>query len=169
MAQPMFKVTLNLLWMLYYAEKQSLVGHDPDIFQIRKRLEQLAWGEGLFLIIQTATVAALTLHYGASAQQAVLFVGTFVGITSALMGGLVPVSYLWTMQVFNVPIIVIGKQASLVDKRCEAKVSAYDESNFPFIYLGSHSRPNRFAITHALGPLLKLEKMDNSIRPTHHR
>nr|CAD7193979.1 unnamed protein product [Timema douglasi] len=71
-----------------------------------------AWGEGLFLIIQTATVAALTLHYGASAQQAALFVGTFVGITSALMGGLVPVSYLWTMQVFNVPIIVIGKVAS---------------------------------------------------------
>ncbi|KAF9811832.1 hypothetical protein SFRURICE_021189 [Spodoptera frugiperda] len=73
-----------------------------------------AWGEGTFLAIQTAIIAALVLHYGGSTGTAGLFLATYAGIVSALVSGVTPTDVLWTMQAVNVPIIVIAKSIQVI-------------------------------------------------------
>lgn len=68
-----------------------------------------AWGEGTFLAIQTAVIAALVLHYGGSTGSATVFLGVYTGLVSVLVSKLTPVDVLWSMQAVNVPIIVIAK------------------------------------------------------------
>lgn len=68
-----------------------------------------AWGEGTFLAIQTAIIAALVLHYGKASAKAAVFLATYVGIVSALISGYTPTDVLWTMQAINVPIILSAK------------------------------------------------------------
>lgn len=68
-----------------------------------------AWGDGTFLAIQTATIAALILFYGGSVVKSVLFVIAYLSACFVLMGGLTPVQYLWSMQALNIPILIVGK------------------------------------------------------------
>ena len=73
-----------------------------------------AWGEGTFLAIQTAIIAALVLHYGKASAKAAVFLATYVGIVSALISGFTPIDVLWTMQAVNVPIILSAKSIQVV-------------------------------------------------------
>lgn len=69
-----------------------------------------AWGDGTFLAVQTAVIAALVLFYGYnSLAKAFLFLGVYSVILYVLMGGLTPLELLWSAQGFNLPIILIGK------------------------------------------------------------
>lgn len=49
------------------------------------------------------------LHYGGGSGKAALFLATYVGIVSALVGGYTPKEVLWNMQAINIPIIVLAK------------------------------------------------------------
>ncbi|KAI8427559.1 hypothetical protein MSG28_002066 [Choristoneura fumiferana] len=73
-----------------------------------------AWGEGTFLAIQTAIIAALVLHYGGSTGGATIFLAVYVGIVSALISGYTPTEILWNMQAINVPIILIAKSIQVI-------------------------------------------------------
>ncbi|CAH0603359.1 unnamed protein product [Chrysodeixis includens] len=72
-----------------------------------------AWGEGTFLAIQTAAIAALVLHYAGTSGRAVVFLSVYVAIVSALISGFTPTDVLWTMQAVNVPIIVFAKSIQI--------------------------------------------------------
>ncbi|XP_059059322.1 mannose-P-dolichol utilization defect 1 protein homolog [Achroia grisella] len=73
-----------------------------------------AWGEGTFLAIQTAIIAALVLHYGGGAGRAAVFLATYVGLVSALVSGFTPTDILWSMQAATVPIILIAKAIQVI-------------------------------------------------------
>lgn len=68
-----------------------------------------AWGEGTFLAIQTAVIAALVLHYGGAPGRAAAFLAVYVGLVSTLVSGYTPIDILWVMQAVNVPIILAAK------------------------------------------------------------
>lgn len=68
-----------------------------------------AWGDGVFLAVQTAVIALLVLHYGRRSILAAIFVASYAAIAYTLIGGIVPLHVLWSMQVLNVPIVVAGK------------------------------------------------------------
>ncbi|XP_063617907.1 mannose-P-dolichol utilization defect 1 protein homolog [Cydia splendana] len=73
-----------------------------------------AWGEGTFLAIQTAIIAALVLHYGGSTGGATMFLATYAGLVSVLVSGYTPTDMLWNMQAINVPIILIAKSIQVI-------------------------------------------------------
>lgn len=68
-----------------------------------------AWGEALFLLLQTAVVAMLVLHYNRSPNVAAIFVGVFSVILYILVGGLTPIDVLWSLQAISVPLIFTAK------------------------------------------------------------
>lgn len=69
-----------------------------------------AWGDGTFLAVQTAAIAALVLFYGyKSSAKAFLFLAFYSVILYVLMGGLTPRHVLWSAQGFNLPILLTGK------------------------------------------------------------
>jgi mannose-P-dolichol utilization defect protein 1 len=74
-----------------------------------------AWGDGTFVGIQTAIIAALVFFFGhKSLAKSVVFVILYAIITYILMSGITPLDYLWTAQGFNVPILLIGKLSQAV-------------------------------------------------------
>ncbi|CAG5056558.1 unnamed protein product [Parnassius apollo] len=73
-----------------------------------------AWGEGTFLAIQTAIIAALVLHYGGSSIKAASFLAIYIGVVSTLVSDYTPKDVLWFMQAFNVPIIVVAKAIQVI-------------------------------------------------------
>lgn len=71
-----------------------------------------AWGDGTFLALQTATIGALIFFFEhRSALLAGIFALLYAGIVYVLMSGLTPLEFLWTLQGFNVPILLVGKMS----------------------------------------------------------
>lgn len=68
-----------------------------------------AWGDTLFLLIQTTVIALLVLHYNYSSSLAAVFVAVFSAVLYVLIGGLTPVDILWSMQTVSIPIMFAGK------------------------------------------------------------
>lgn len=68
-----------------------------------------AWGDGTFLAIQTAAIAALVLYFAGQKAKAILFLTLYTALCYVLMGGITPLEVLWSAQAMNVPIIVVGK------------------------------------------------------------
>ncbi|XP_028035877.1 mannose-P-dolichol utilization defect 1 protein homolog [Bombyx mandarina] len=72
-----------------------------------------AWGEGTFLAIQTAMIAALVLHYGGAPMKGGIFLSVYCAIVSVLVSGYTSTDILWTMQAVTVPIILIAKSIQI--------------------------------------------------------
>ncbi|XP_071501842.1 mannose-P-dolichol utilization defect 1 protein-like [Diadema antillarum] len=74
-----------------------------------------AWGEALFLAVQTTTIAFLCLQFAGQQAAALSFFVTYIGIMYTLLSGLVPMNAVAMLQTANMPIIIISKlmQASV--------------------------------------------------------
>uniref|UniRef100_A0A1B6FQ98 Mannose-P-dolichol utilization defect 1 protein homolog n=1 Tax=Cuerna arida TaxID=1464854 RepID=A0A1B6FQ98_9HEMI len=68
-----------------------------------------AWGDSLFLLIQTLVIAVLVLHYNYSTNLASAFLAVFSVTLYTLLSGLTSIDFLWTLQAASVPIMFAGK------------------------------------------------------------
>ncbi|XP_061165791.1 mannose-P-dolichol utilization defect 1 protein-like [Saccostrea echinata] len=73
-----------------------------------------AYGEGLFLTIQTSTIAFLILFLGSNAAGAFLFGASYIGIMAYLLSGLCPLPILGALQSINIPIVILSKMLQAV-------------------------------------------------------
>nr|CAD7442974.1 unnamed protein product [Timema bartmani] len=73
-----------------------------------------SWGDGLFAGVQTVIVTALLFYYSAGTPRTTTFLTLYCAIIAILLSGYVPVNVLWTMNILNLPLIVLsgGSQAS---------------------------------------------------------
>lgn len=91
-------VTLDLTAITIYASYNFVKGYPFS-----------AWGDSALLAIQTVIVGILVLYYQGLAVQSIGYLLVYLGACVLLMGGLTPVNVLWTMQGFNIPILLAGK------------------------------------------------------------
>ncbi|KYN04108.1 PREDICTED: mannose-P-dolichol utilization defect 1 protein homolog [Cyphomyrmex costatus] len=68
-----------------------------------------AWGDGVFLGLQTLMIAILVMHYNGDTAKATFFLSTYIAVISAANSGLVPINILWACQAMNIPIVLISK------------------------------------------------------------
>ena len=68
-----------------------------------------AYGEGVFLILQTALIAALVLFFSGQKLLTLLFALVYPAALYYLVAGFAPMDVLWALQSANVPIIVAAK------------------------------------------------------------
>lgn len=73
-----------------------------------------AYGEGLFLTIQTSLIAFLILFFGGNAVGAVMFGALYTGIMGYLLSGLCPIAVLSALQSINIPIVILSKMLQAV-------------------------------------------------------
>lgn len=74
-----------------------------------------AYGEAVFLSLQTSLIAMLILWYGGSSVFTLLFTMIYGSIVySILQPGLIPAEFLWWGQAANIPMVVIGKLIQVV-------------------------------------------------------
>lgn len=68
-----------------------------------------AWGEGLFLVLETALIAALVLRFRGHQGRALGFTVAYAAVLAMLASDSVPVSTLWGAQLLSLPVILSGK------------------------------------------------------------
>lgn len=99
-----------------------------------------AWGDGTFLMIQTAIIAALVFHFSGATARAVLFLLAYVGICYVTMGGITPLEVLWSAQAFNVPLIFFGKMIQAVTNYKQKSTGQLSAVTCFMLFAGSVAR-----------------------------
>jgi len=96
-------------------------------YSYRNEFPFSAWGEGLFLVLQTAAVTAMVLLYGTnpfpkgksvksegSAVRALSFLLCFSAGVTLMMSPIAPMEMLWFCQASVVPLIMVSKMIQAV-------------------------------------------------------
>lgn len=68
-----------------------------------------AWGEALFLLLQTLTIGFLILHYGGRTGQGVLLVAVYLTLLGALVSPLAPPGLVTLLQAGSLPAVMGGR------------------------------------------------------------
>ncbi|KAH6937404.1 hypothetical protein HPB50_000051 [Hyalomma asiaticum] len=72
-------------------------------------LRASSWGEGLFLMLETALIAALVMRYRGQTSRVLGFTASYTCLLAMLMMKVVPVPVLWSAQLLSLPVIICGK------------------------------------------------------------
>lgn len=94
----MFSVSLDLTAITIYMSYSFVKGFPFS-----------AWGDAGFLAVQTVAIAVLVLYYNEAVVQSLLYLVFYLIICFVMMSGITPLSFLWTLQTCNIPIVVSGK------------------------------------------------------------
>ncbi|XP_044039149.1 mannose-P-dolichol utilization defect 1b [Siniperca chuatsi] len=78
-------------------------------YSIANKYPFSAWGEALFLMLQTVTIGFLIQHYGGRSSRGLLFLGVYFGLLFLLLSPVTPISVVTSMQASNMPAIIIGR------------------------------------------------------------
>ncbi|GAA6230992.1 mannose-P-dolichol utilization defect 1 protein [Lates japonicus] len=78
-------------------------------YSIANKFPFSAWGEALFLMLQTVTIGFLIQHYGGRTSRGVLFVIVYFGLLVLLLSPVTPMAVVTSMQASNMPAIIIGR------------------------------------------------------------
>lgn len=68
-----------------------------------------SWGDGVFMLAQTSTIAGLSLHYNKGNGPCFIFLVLYSIILYITVSGFVAVDLLWTFQATSVPVMFTGK------------------------------------------------------------
>ncbi|CAG5929654.1 unnamed protein product [Menidia menidia] len=79
------------------------------IYSITHRFPFSAWGEALFLMLQTLAIGFLIQQYGGRLGRGLLFLVVYFSLLALLLSPLTPLTVVISMQALNMPAIVIGR------------------------------------------------------------
>ncbi|XP_030921573.1 mannose-P-dolichol utilization defect 1 protein, partial [Geospiza fortis] len=68
-----------------------------------------AWGESLFLLLQTLTLLFLILHFGGRTGRGLALVAVFGAFVGILVSPVTPLSFVTALQALNLPIIILSR------------------------------------------------------------
>lgn len=99
-----------------------------------------AWGDSLFLAVQTAAIAALVLNYNSSRANVFSFVVMYLGVCYGLMGGPTSVDALWSLQALNIPILIAGKMSQAFTNYSNGSTGQLSAVTVFMLFFGSLAR-----------------------------
>ncbi|KAF7998338.1 hypothetical protein HCN44_009736 [Aphidius gifuensis] len=68
-----------------------------------------AWGDAVFLGLQTLAIAVLAINYAGETTKATAFLFGYLSIIVSVVMGMAPATLLWACQTINIPIVLISK------------------------------------------------------------
>uniref|UniRef100_A0A3Q1GF85 Mannose-P-dolichol utilization defect 1 protein homolog n=1 Tax=Acanthochromis polyacanthus TaxID=80966 RepID=A0A3Q1GF85_9TELE len=78
-------------------------------YSIANKFPFSAWGEALFLMLQTVTIGFLIQHYGGRTSKGLLFLTVYFTLVVILLSPFTSMSVVTCMQASNMPAIIIGR------------------------------------------------------------
>lgn len=78
-------------------------------YSISNKFPFSAWGEALFLMLQTVAIGFLIQHYGRRTGRGLLFLVVYFSLLVLLLSPITPISVVTSMQASNMPAIIIGR------------------------------------------------------------
>lgn len=68
-----------------------------------------AWGDGVFLGIQTLAIAMLVMYYNGQTAKASAFLAAYTAVIAAVFSNSVPLKILWVGQTMVIPILLVSR------------------------------------------------------------
>ncbi|XP_071949457.1 mannose-P-dolichol utilization defect 1 protein-like [Antedon mediterranea] len=99
-----------------------------------------AWGEALFLAIQTSIIIVLCLVYAKKSSYAVVYLVIYTGVMYVLLSGLTPVNVLATLQACNMPVMIVSRMIQIVTNIRNGHTGQLSAITMVLIFLGSVAR-----------------------------
>lgn len=99
-----------------------------------------AYGDGVFMALQTIIIGCLVLHYGGSTLKAALVFAAYLVFGWVLMGGITPKDVLWTIQACNIPILLLGKSAQALTNYKSSSTGQLSAVTCSMLLFGSLAR-----------------------------
>ncbi|XP_061445524.1 mannose-P-dolichol utilization defect 1 protein isoform X1 [Rhineura floridana] len=78
-------------------------------YSISKTFPFSAWGEALFLMIQTVAIGFLVQYFGGHTGRGVSFLVAYFGVLALLLSSLTPAGVVTALQASNMPAVVISR------------------------------------------------------------
>ncbi|XP_065201884.1 mannose-P-dolichol utilization defect 1 protein homolog [Planococcus citri] len=99
------------------AEGISIVGQILELYGVTasvaysyvKRFPFSSWGDSVFMLAQTSTIAGLSLHFNKGNLPCFVFLIVYSILVYLSVSGFVAVHILWFFQASSVPVMFIGK------------------------------------------------------------
>ncbi|XP_004266949.1 mannose-P-dolichol utilization defect 1 protein [Orcinus orca] len=79
------------------------------VYSITNNFPFSSWGEALFLMLQTVTIAFLVLHYRGQTVKGVAFLACYALVLLVLLSPLTPQAVVTLLQASNMPAVVVGR------------------------------------------------------------
>ncbi|XP_074839074.1 mannose-P-dolichol utilization defect 1 protein [Carettochelys insculpta] len=79
------------------------------VYSLAHRFPFSAWGEALFLMLQTVAIGFLAQHFGGRTAQGLCFLAVYAALLGLLLSPLTPPAVVTLLQAINVPAIVISR------------------------------------------------------------
>ncbi|XP_062239969.1 mannose-P-dolichol utilization defect 1b [Platichthys flesus] len=109
-------------------------------YSIANKFPFSAWGEALFLMLQTVTIGFLVLHYGGRTNKGLLFLVLYFALLLPLLSGVTPMSVVTIMQAFNMPAIIIGRLIQVATNYSNGHTGQLSAVSVFLLFAGSLAR-----------------------------
>lgn len=96
-----------------------------------------SYGEGIFLVLQTTSIAFLVLLYGRSLMSAMTFLGIYVAVMAYLFSPAVPITFLAFLQSVNIGIIILSKVLQATTNYKNGSTGQLSVITVTLLFLGS--------------------------------
>ncbi|XP_073479283.1 mannose-P-dolichol utilization defect 1 protein [Aquarana catesbeiana] len=99
-----------------------------------------AWGEVLFLLLQTLIIGFLIQHLGSRTNLGILFLGIYFSIVAVLLSPVVPMAVVTMLQAANVPAIIISRLFQAMTNYKNGHTGQLSAITVALLFLGSLAR-----------------------------
>ncbi|KAM6949055.1 mannose-P-dolichol utilization defect 1b [Aplochiton taeniatus] len=109
-------------------------------YSLAKGFPFSAWGEALFLMLQTVAIGFLIQHYGGKTFKGGLFLVVYFGLVALLLSPVTPMSVVTTMQASNMPAIIVGRLIQAVSNFRNGHTGQLSAISVFLLFAGSLAR-----------------------------
>ncbi|EFN76261.1 Mannose-P-dolichol utilization defect 1 protein-like protein, partial [Harpegnathos saltator] len=99
-----------------------------------------AWGDGVFLGLQTLAIAVLVMHYNGETTKATASLFAYIAVVLAANSGVTPVYILWACQTINIPIVLISKLMQAWTNYSNGSTGQLSAATIFMLFFGSLAR-----------------------------
>uniref|UniRef100_A0A8C5QN83 Mannose-P-dolichol utilization defect 1 protein homolog n=1 Tax=Leptobrachium leishanense TaxID=445787 RepID=A0A8C5QN83_9ANUR len=110
------------------------------VYSITNGFSFSAWGEVLFLIIQTLIIGFLIQHLGGRTAWGLLLTGAYFAVVTVLLSPLTPMAVITALQASNVPAVVISRLIQAVTNYRNGHTGQLSAVTVSLLFLGSMAR-----------------------------
>ncbi|XP_011157393.1 mannose-P-dolichol utilization defect 1 protein homolog [Solenopsis invicta] len=109
-------------------------------YSFSSRFPFSAWGDGVFLGIQTLIIAVLVMHYNGDTAKATAFLSAYLAVICAANSGLTPIHVLWAFQALNIPVVLFSKLIQAYTNYTNGSTGQLSAATCFMLFLGSLAR-----------------------------
>ncbi|XP_032689408.1 mannose-P-dolichol utilization defect 1 protein homolog isoform X2 [Odontomachus brunneus] len=99
-----------------------------------------AWGDGVFLGLQTLAIAVLVMHYNGETAKAIASLFAYVAVVFAANSGATPIYILLACQAINIPIVLISKLMQAWTNYSNGNTGQLSAATIFMLFFGSLAR-----------------------------